>query len=874
MRNKYGVCIPTEQCKDDEPTEEICQENEVFKRTGYDCANCRNYEHVKCPLILRPSCFCKDGYVRNSKNKCVSIEKCDCDIGSKCGPHEVFQRSGYECATCENYREAKCELKQRPGCFCREGYVRDRHFKCVPIEKCEVCGANEEFLELGSNCLTCKNWKYPSECANAPKKPGCYCKENYVRNRKGECVLKDSCDGKEHHVPKCDDNEQYLPYGWDCDVCDGKGDASCIIREKKGCYCLEGFVRNRYGRCVSKNQCQSDPSKNCGKNEIFKQSGIDCLTCQNYQDVECPVKNQADCYCIDGHVRNHRGECVPVKQCKKDDHKHCGAYELYKPAGYDCATCENYQYVKCPLLLTPDCYCINGYVRNKKGRCVSTDKCDNTTTPCGKNEIQKPTGYDCATCTNYKYVKCPLILEQACYCKSGFVRNSKGECVDLNTCVDIGEPPQECNVNETYCKSGNDCKTCKNPTGANCNESNKPGCYCSTGYVRDDHGICIKATDCTEVPPPTCPDGEVYNNCGTACPDTCENYQDTGRVCTEQCVKGCFCPEGQVRNSEGKCILPDKCPEQPTECPDGEIYKNCGTACPDTCENYQDTDRECTEQCVKGCFCPDGKVRNDNGKCVLPEECDDTPTECPTGEVYKECGTACPKTCENYQDTDHVCIDLCVKGCFCPDGQVRNEDGKCVFPQECEEPPEECPPGEVYNECGSACPLTCDNYKNPDRNCIAVCVKGCFCPPGKVRNSAGKCVPPKQCDNKCNKKNEVYKTCGCDEDCLSAYNNRTLCDEEICRIGCFCKDGYVRNPATKECIRKDLCPNRCGPNKEFRHCGCVETCDNYHDKKNCNVNNCESGCFCKNNMVLDTATNKCIPKHQCQGTHHNRLRTH
>uniref|UniRef100_A0A4Q8K4I6 U39-Liphistoxin-Lsp1a_1 n=1 Tax=Liphistius sp. SGP-2016 TaxID=1905180 RepID=A0A4Q8K4I6_9ARAC len=51
---------------------------------------------------------------------------------------------------------------------------------------------------------------------------------------------------------------------------------------------------------------------------------------------------------------------------------------------------------------------------------------------------------------------------------------------------------------------------------------------------------------------------EVFTSCGTACPDTCENYNEI-RACTDQCVQGCFCRRGQVRRSDGHCVEPVDC---------------------------------------------------------------------------------------------------------------------------------------------------------------------------------------------------------------------------------------------------------------------------------------------------------------------------
>ncbi|KAM0424570.1 hypothetical protein ACHAPT_010289 [Fusarium lateritium] len=45
---------------------------------------------------------------------------------------------------------------------------------------------------------------------------------------------------------------------------------------------------------------------------------------------------------------------------------------------------------------------------------------------------------------------------------------------------------------------------------------------------------------------------------------------------------------------------------------------------------------------------------------------------------------------------------------------------------------QKCPADRVWNDCGSACPETCTS--SPDRVCIAVCVRGCFCKKGDVLN--------------------------------------------------------------------------------------------------------------------------------------------
>nr|XP_033324493.1 chymotrypsin inhibitor-like [Megalopta genalis] len=54
-----------------------------------------------------------------------------------------------------------------------------------------------------------------------------------------------------------------------------------------------------------------------------------------------------------------------------------------------------------------------------------------------------------------------------------------------------------------------------------------------------------------------CPPNEVWNDCGTACPKTCENPNP--QICTEQCVIGCQCKDGLVRNKNWKCVPKWKC---------------------------------------------------------------------------------------------------------------------------------------------------------------------------------------------------------------------------------------------------------------------------------------------------------------------------
>ena len=54
---------------------------------------------------------------------------------------------------------------------------------------------------------------------------------------------------------------------------------------------------------------------------------------------------------------------------------------------------------------------------------------------------------------------------------------------------------------------------------------------------------------------------------------------------------------------------------------------------------------------------------------------------CPDGMIFQQCGSFCPKTCEE-MDSDELCEGRCAEGCFCPPGQYLL-DGRCVDAEIC-----------------------------------------------------------------------------------------------------------------------------------------------------------------------------------------------
>ncbi|XP_053686650.1 serine protease inhibitor swm-1-like [Sabethes cyaneus] len=127
---------------------------------------------------------------------------------------------------------------------------------------------------------------------------------------------------------------------------------------------------------------------------------------------------------------------------------------------------------------------------------------------------------------------------------------------------------------------------------------------------------------------------------------------------------------------------------------------------------------------------------------------------CGRHEVFLECGSACPETCDTINsDEILICVPMCVSGCFCRKGFVRNAEGQCIRRWKC---PTQCGNNEEYTTCGSACPPNCENFPE-NVECPEICLVGCFCKPGFVLNAENECILRSECP-------EPEPLCGKNED--------------------------------------------------------------------------------------------------------------
>ncbi|KIH50047.1 trypsin Inhibitor like cysteine rich domain protein [Ancylostoma duodenale] len=234
---------------------------------------------------------------------------------------------------------------------------------------------------------------------------------------------------------------------------------------------------SRFGYFVLQRFVESiETTEKCGPNEFYDVcAGNDCeRTCED-PDKECLSRacfGPAACVCDEGFYRNKEGKCVTDEECEDynieiidspegitEPPKNCTLNEYYDYCGNECEpTCEE-PVKQCGRICNPGaCACDVGFYRNKAGKCVTEDECEDdnmeiitlppeevttpavssTSTVCSKNEIFDECGNDCENKCNEKKKVCNVrvcfVGGGACACGDGFYRNKAGKCVTEDEC--------------------------------------------------------------------------------------------------------------------------------------------------------------------------------------------------------------------------------------------------------------------------------------------------------------------------------------------------------------------------------------------------------------------------------------------------------
>jgi len=133
--------------------------------------------------------------------------------------------------------------------------------------------------------------------------------------------------------------------------------------------------------------------------------------------------------------------------------------------------------------------------------------------------------------------------------------------------------------------------------------------------------------------------------------------------------------------------------------------------------------------------------------------------QCGQNAERQSCGSACVPTCAN-PNPGPICVLPCVDGCFCKEGYLKAANGECVRPEVCDsiphlpnmqipqfnafQAPPKCGVDEEYRTCGSACIPTCA-MPLPKPWCTRQCAVGCYCKEGYLRNEQKVCIPATKC---------------------------------------------------------------------------------------------------------------------------------
>lgn len=109
---------------------------------------------------------------------------------------------GYDCGTINTLIAT-----WSPWCDCVEGYARLPNGKCVPVNspQCKAlhyvsvagCARRDEVYRVGQMCESIPNCEEPNGqpfiCMAIGPQERCYCKQGQLRNKLGKCVPKEEC---------------------------------------------------------------------------------------------------------------------------------------------------------------------------------------------------------------------------------------------------------------------------------------------------------------------------------------------------------------------------------------------------------------------------------------------------------------------------------------------------------------------------------------------------------------------------------------------------------------------------------------------------------------------------------------------------------
>ncbi|CAH0407677.1 unnamed protein product [Chilo suppressalis] len=229
-------------------------------------------------------------------------------------------------------------------------------------------------------------------------------------------------------------------------------------------------------------------------------------------------------------------------------------------------------------------------------------------------------------------VPCPLVgpggpcnKPAECICIDGYLRNNKGVCVPKLQCPSCGGDVNArpgCGFQCERRRCDRNILTDSNPCPCDQN-----GCVCKGGYGYDDvQRKCVLPQQCSKPK-----ENEVFSPCGDfGCDKRNCTQIDQPDICIDpiECFGGYVCIEGYLRAQNGTCIPRDQCYDDLCPKPN-EYYDSCPGSCPARTCGIDDRLLDCVPELEPGdpdcpapaCRCERGYYRDNNGNCVVWEDC-------------------------------------------------------------------------------------------------------------------------------------------------------------------------------------------------------------------------------------------------------------
>lgn len=562
-------------------------------------------------------------------------------------------------------------------------------------------------------------------------------------------------------VPPCLRSLERFNTGGEICICDNNT-LICNNETIPDCYCPVGYYYGPDGECLPKSLCTSCPS-----GASHQSQGEVCI-CDDAAGLICTNSSVNQCYCSSGYYLNPDGQCVLQSTCTVTPS--CDiSNQTYQPVGEDCI-CGKTSNIICAPVLTPGCYCPPDYYQDPTGACVLKSTC--TGIICNDPQAYQQSGENCI-CDGTAGLICNNQTIPQCYCPPNYYKGPMGDCLKKSDCSNN----PVCSGDEQYLDVGEDC-ICGVTQNIICVPVQIPACYCPPDYYRDSQGLCVLKSDCTGI---ICQSPTIYQNEGENC--ICSN---TGLVCVNQTISGCYCPPDFYKDPNGVCISKETC--QPTvECTIAmQVFQPMGYNC--ICDvNFNFI---CEPVNIPGCYCPDGYYLDTTGTCVLNSTCTST-GPCIIPETLQDQGENC--ICD--LKAGLICANQTVSGCYCPPDYFKNSTGDCQLKSDCVPT---CAAPTIYQQIGEDC--ICDT--NQQLLCNPVAVPGCYCPSGYYEGTNGVCVEKTTCPGSSCSAPEVYQQTG--EKCICTSVNGLVCASTTI-AGCYCPPDQFKD-STGNCVPKSSCP--------------------------------------------------------------------